>query len=254
VADPFRVIKSQRLSDDAVSQIVNLIRGGHFRPGDRLPSERDLRDSLGVSRASVREAVRALETMGILRVSPGRGTFVRDDLVQGGLKLNDGWLASHYTDVLDLLEMRETLEVKAASLAAERASEDQVQAIREQLQGIAAAIEAQDVAAITSADAGFHNLIARASGNRILAGVLESLEELAIDTRKTVVQLPGRTQRALQEHEAVTVAIDRHDSDEAAEAMFHHVRRVREELLAAIARERILVEEGATAEQATATE
>jgi GntR family transcriptional repressor for pyruvate dehydrogenase complex len=238
----FRVIKSQRLSDDAVEQIVNLIRAGRLGPGDRLPSERDLRDSLGVSRASVREAVRTLETMGILRVSPGRGTFVREDLVQGGVSLSDGWLSTHYTDVLDLLEMRETLEVKAAALAAERATGDQVAAIQAQLDGIAYAIANSGIEEMTAADAAFHNRIAEAAGNRILVGVLESLEELAVDTRKVVVQLPGRTDRAFDEHKAVADAIANHDAEEAAHAMLLHVRQVQDELMAALARDKLVID------------
>ncbi len=110
--DLFTSLKPRRLSDGAVDQVVALVRSGALAPGAKLPPERDLVVRLGVSRNSLREAVRILETMGILRVVPGRGTWVREDVNQRAMQPVTSWLPVHSRDASDLLEMRETLEVK----------------------------------------------------------------------------------------------------------------------------------------------
>lgn len=238
--DPFTSLKPKRLSDGAVDQVVNLVRSGVLTPGAKLPPERDLVERLGVSRNSLREAVRILETMGILRVVPGRGTWVREDVNQDTVKTDASWLPTHSRDAADLLEMRETLEVKAAALAAERGSEQDRERVMSCLQALHEAIDTGEVEAIINADARFHEAVADASGNRILAEALLSLSALVVETRRVVVSLPGRLRRMGPEHDAVAQAIVARDAEGAARAMFVHVRRVAEEVEAAVHRERYL--------------
>jgi GntR family transcriptional repressor for pyruvate dehydrogenase complex len=241
--DPFTSLKPRRLSDGAVDQVVSLVRSGVLSPGTKLPPERDLVERLGVSRNSLREAVRILETMGILHVIPGRGTWVRDDVSKETVHPGASWLPTDARDITDLLEMRETLEVKAAALAAERGTRQDLAAIQQSLDRLREAIEMGDVDAIITADAVFHEAVADASKNQILADSLQSLSALVVETRRVVVSLPGRLRRMGPEHDAVAQAIVRHDADGAAKAMFAHVRRVAEEVEAASHRGRYLRDE-----------
>ncbi len=127
--DPFFSLKAKRLSDSAVEEILGLIREGKLELGSKLPAERELITRLSVSRSSLREAIRMLEATGVLVVRPGRGTWIRDDYRRPA---RDGWLSwlpHHQKDVTELLEMREPLEVQAASLAADRGTTDQLAAV-----------------------------------------------------------------------------------------------------------------------------
>lgn len=241
--DLFTSLKPRRLSDGAVDQVVALVRSGALAPGAKLPPERDLVVRLGVSRNSLREAVRILETMGILRVVPGRGTWVREDVNQRAMQPVTSWLPVHSRDASDLLEMRETLEVKAAALAAERGTDEDLALISSCLDRLHSAVEAGDAESVIAADACFHEAVGAASGNRILAESLLSLNNLQVETRRVVVSLPGRLRRMIPEHHAVARAILARDAEAAAKAMFAHVRRVAEEVEAVAHRERYMSNE-----------
>ena len=156
-ADPFFSLKPKRLSDSAVDEILKLIKLGKLPLGSRLPSERELITRLHVSRASLREAIRMLETMGVLLVLPGRGTWIREDYVRPISNEWLSWLPSHQKDVTELLEMRETLEVQAAALAAERATEEQLESILKEYAGMQAALAANDIEALVEADTRLHD-------------------------------------------------------------------------------------------------
>lgn len=239
----FSRLQAERLSDGAVNQVLTLIREGTLKAGSRLPSERRMVELLGVSRNSLREAARILETMGILRVVPGRGTWVREEVVGGGLVPVEGWLPANSRDVMELLEMRETLEVKAAALAAERGSEEARGRVRVSMARLADAIGAADRELVIAADTEFHRAVATASGNRILAETLDGLTPLCEETRRALLDLPGRLRRMVAEHQAVCDAVVNRRPEDAAHAMYTHVLRVEKEVSVVTAAGR-LVEPG----------
>ena len=242
---PFFSLKAKRLSDSAVEEILGLIREGKLELGSRLPSERELITQLGVSRSSLREAIRMLEATGVLVVRPGRGTWVRDDY-RG--PVTDGWLSwlpGHRKDVTELLEMRETLEVQAASLAAERGTADQLAAVEAAWFGMQRAARAEDAEAMVEADTGLHDAIAEACGNAILAQTLHSLSELAMDTRRAIMTIPGHPRRVVAEHGPIVRAIVARDAEGAAKAMFKHVRSAREDVALALSDGMTLEDTGA---------
>ncbi len=232
----FHALQSKRLSASAADQVMQLVRSGQLPPGTKLPSERELMVMLGVSRNSLREGVRILETMGVLRVERGRGTWVREDFGESKVNLGSDWLSSHARDVMDLLEMRETLEIRAAELVAERGTEEQVRLIVGRLEELQVAVATRDPDAVIVADAALHRAIAEGSGNHILARALDDLQDLAMDTRRAVTSIRGRLDRAITEHEAIVNAIAERDANAAGRAMRQHVRRVIEEARAAVAR------------------
>lgn len=231
--DMFVSLKPKRLSDSAVEQILNLVRQGHLDPGSKLPPERELITRLSVSRTSLREAIRILETMGVLRVVPGRGTWVRDDYAEPVLGGNLSWLPKHSDDVFQIFEMRETLEVRAAALAAERGTPEQIAAVNAAVRRYEEAVNAGEADALADTDRAVHESISRASGNKYLIQVLDSVQDLVQDIRKVMVAIPGRPARIAQEHHPVLEAIQAHDPAAAARAMSHHVRNAEEEVRAA---------------------
>ena len=125
----FQKISKPTSSEIIVEQILEQVREGVLEPGQKLPTERELAEMFGVCRSSVREATRALTLMGYLKVFQGKGAFLREDFTSGGLstyRLNQAFTA---VDSLDLVDIRNVLECKAASLAADRADSSQIAAL-----------------------------------------------------------------------------------------------------------------------------
>ncbi len=244
VQDDFTSVLSRRLSDDAVEQFVRLVRTGRLQPGVRLPSERRMVELLGVSRSSYREAVRILETMGIITVSPGRGTWICADSDRRAVRLGNPWLAMHERDVMDLLELRQILEVRAVALAAERGNDGEFSRIREAQEGIRAAVESGRADDMVNADEAFHLSLAEASGNRVLVSAVADLYRHLEGTRRAMITIPGRPARMNPEHAEIAHAVLSRDPEMASRTMLQHVRRVEREVAAAIAAGRLSMEGG----------
>lgn len=221
-----------RRAGSGVEQIRDVIKRHGLRPGQRLPAERELVRLLGMSRTSVREALRMLEGLGVVEVRPGRGTFLRAD-AQGGLR-PQGWeeYLSHQRDrVLDILEVREVVDARAAALAARRASPDEISALEDLLREMGKAVQTNDVEALVDIDIRFHSLIARISRNTLLAELASSILHALRDDREATFRLPGRPIRSLQEHRAILEAIRRGEAEAAERHMRQHVRQVKRHVL-----------------------
>ncbi|NLG66331.1 MAG: FadR family transcriptional regulator [Actinobacteria bacterium] len=233
--DLFESVKPRRLSDSAVDQILGLVNAGQLAPGSRMPPERELITRLGVSRTSLREAIRILETLGVLRVVPGRGTWVREDYQQPKLGETIAWLPSHEHDVMQLFEVRETLEVKAAQLAAERATADELVSMSVSIQRLQEAIAAGDYDGMLAADSMFHEALGAASGNALLVELLGHVYSMVQRVRKALIAMPGRPEAILREHISVMEAILSRNARLAAKAIQTHDRKAEEAARAAIA-------------------
>lgn len=232
--DLFESLKPKRLSDSAVDQILALVNSGQLAPGSRMPPERELITRLGVSRTSLREAIRILETLGVLRVVPGRGTWVREDYQKPNLGEVVAWLPTHEQDVMQLFEVRETLEVKAAQLAAERATADHLISMSVSVQRLKDAIAASDYDGMLAADRMFHEALGAASGNALLVDLLNHVYSMVQATRKALMAIPGRPEAILREHIAVMEAVLSRNPRTAAKAMQAHDRKAEEAARAAI--------------------
>jgi len=227
----FKPVKPRRLSDGAMEQIQKLVSDGSLAPGVRLPPERELMELLSVSRTSLREAIRTLETMGVLRVAPGRGTYVAERPVT---TLSDDWfhwLLGHRQEVVRVLEVHEALEVKVAELAATHVTDRGVGRLESALTAMKAAVEAQDHEALVAADSEFHRIIREVGGNQIIAQILNDLEDHVLDARRAIMALPSRVARVVVDHQAIFDAIEARDPEAANRTALDHVRRSKEELL-----------------------
>jgi GntR family transcriptional regulator, transcriptional repressor for pyruvate dehydrogenase complex len=228
-------IRPLALKERVIRQLTRLIEDGALQPGDRLPSERELSEELQVSRGTVREAVQFLQTLGLLEIRHGSGTFVR--LTGDGSDLRDEWrqwTIRHASRVHDLLEIRTALEPLAAELAAQRAGADELGAMEDALALMEPAVDAPDVAALVQADIAFHQALSAASGNAALSEFSDALGEQLIQERGAIWNLPGRPERSLTEHRAIYDAVRARDTEAARQAVLDHLISVEGDLGASI--------------------
>jgi GntR family transcriptional repressor for pyruvate dehydrogenase complex len=223
----FPSAESTRVSEDTVQHIVALIRSREFAPGTRLPGERQLAQQFQVSRTSVREAIRKLETVGLLETRPGLGTFVKDpsrELLNAALM---PYLLLDRDKLSMLFELREIIEVEAAGRAAERATPAQVADMHRWAEAMEAAVARNDVDGMVLADLGFHRQIIVATGNDVLVSVLDSIADLLREMRRASLSLPTLLDSTVVGHREILAAVVARDSALARQAMFSHLASVR---------------------------
>ncbi len=187
-----------------------------LQAGDRLPSERNLAEQMGVCRSSLREALRLLEAQGRVQVETGRGCFVTAGAVEPAAH------PARSADTAELLEVRATIFSRAASLAAQRRSEEQLRALSEGAQRLEAAREAGDYAAMTELAEALYQLVAQAAGNKLLAEMADCCIGLTRFVVEGVVRSPLTRQRFCQQLEQVASAIGERDWQAAQQAMRLH--------------------------------
>ena len=225
---PFQAVATQRLYEQVAGQVTDLVARGEFKPGDRLPPERDLAKLLGVSRPTVREAMIALEIAGLVEVRVGAGAFITEKAQTNGgnHRLFEGVGSSP----LELIAARRTIEPEVAALAAQLATAEEIAAIAETVAMIAAA---QDTPAHRAADHKFHVRIGHASHNNILTTIVDEcwaemyspmFERMGAITGLIVSRCsPQQRDVTVAEHEAVYRAIAARDPAAARAAMDAHL-------------------------------
>ena len=229
---PLRTIKRPQRSEEIRRQIEDAIKGGEFGPGERLPSERELVETFGVSRVSVREAIRSLEAIGLVRVYHGRGVFVNDRRSGLGEPMAR-WLDRHRDEVLELLGVRGALDEYAAALAAENHDAAKIDAITIAHEAFASAAANEATATdLVPLDIDLHIAIAEAGGNRLLYDLLSDLHSYLAESRYLALVLPGRPARSAAEHASIVAAITAGDEPGARLATSDHIAGVREVVIA----------------------
>ncbi|HEY0816604.1 MAG TPA: FadR/GntR family transcriptional regulator [Pseudonocardia sp.] len=213
------------LADEAILRIKEMIVTGRLAPGARLPREADLASQLGLSRNSLREAVRALSMINILDVKQGDGTYVTSLEPQVLLDTLTFVVDFHRDDsVLEFLRVRRILEPAAAQMAAQDIDETAVAALQRVVDASSPDAEPEELFAL---DAEFHRLVGVASGNSVLASLIEGLSGPTNRARiwrgRTEV---GAQERTVREHQAILDALAAHAPDVAHAAMVGHVAGV----------------------------
>lgn len=230
-ADSMRPVVRTSLSDEIITQILDLIKRNVLAPGDRLPPERELCKRFGVGRSSLREALRSLSVMGILDGRVGEGTFVNDNHQFLEKALQWGMLLDH-KKVQDLVETRLMLESENAFWAAERAREEDLSAIEEALVEMKQALD--DPVKFLAADLRFHLQIAQATQNTILAGLLEAtrgyLQEWIERSLAEPTRADARARLSLEQHGRIVGALRAGDGQAASQAMRDHLLSSGEDL------------------------
>jgi GntR family transcriptional repressor for pyruvate dehydrogenase complex len=228
---PFRALeRTPTLSDRVVQSVLDLIASSALKPGDRLPSERDLGERFGVSRTVVREAVRSLAAKGVLDVRSGSGaTVARVDVarasealrlyVQGARGNVDGVT---YEQVNDVREMIETRVARMAATAASDADIARLAAIHEQFRA-----RSGDLEESSRLDVAFHRAIAESVHNPLLLVMLDSVEPILLEIRRRVAGVPDRQRRAVDAHQLILDRLRERDGAGAERAMTEHLEESR---------------------------
>jgi DNA-binding FadR family transcriptional regulator len=221
------------VTDEAIEKIKDMITSGALRAGDRLPREADLAADLGLSRNSLREAVRALSLVNILDVRRGDGTYVTSLEPRLLLEALSFIVDFHRDDtLLEFLRVRRILEPAATAMAAERITEEECQGLRDLLDRVGADPKAEE---LVQNDLEFHRRIVSYSGNSVLASLLESMS--GPTTRARVwrgLTQTGATTQTLHEHRAILDALSAHEPEVARSWATVHIAGV-EQWLSSIA-------------------
>jgi GntR family transcriptional repressor for pyruvate dehydrogenase complex len=235
----FEPIRPKKISEEIVEQIKNLISRGELKPGDRVPSERELASMLGVSRPSVREAIMVLDAMGFLEARQGGGTFVRT--------LTDASIADPLARLVEkkdpamlraLAEVRMGLESWSAYLAAKRAQESEIVEMRR----LFAIMEKQAASGgwDSEVDAEFHYVITAASHNSLQMHVLDSIHSLFHTTIQVALmefyRQEGHIEKLLTQHREIMEAIAAHEPEQARQKMLEHLTMVEEKMAELLSR------------------
>jgi GntR family transcriptional repressor for pyruvate dehydrogenase complex len=216
-------VKRTTLTESITVQILNMVENGEFKEGQRLPSEREMAEMLSVSRASVREAMRALQSMGVVDIRSGSGTF----LSTNSNKLSDFFgvrnIIKKYS-FLDLNEARKVLEVEIAGLAALRATDENKEMI------VKAHRKALDIKdrneKLLKADYNLHLAIAEASQNEFLVEMLNMVKDLLIEANLEMLKVPNQVECSMQYHERIVNHILEGNVKQARTAMREHLEDI----------------------------
>ena len=229
MSDLFQPVSSGRISTDIVEQVKDAIRRGELRPGDRLPPERNLTEQLGVSRVSVRDALRVLEAHGLVEVRVGArgGAYVTapaPKLVGEGIS-NMLMLAS--VSAREVTEMRHVFELAILPLVCERATDDDLAALDAICDRSEAAFASGQHDVALSAE--FHTLLARATHNNAVSLIADSLRgPLLMSLREAQRAAPGMGAAGVREHRAIVASIRERDAEKAQRIMAAHLARTAE--------------------------
>jgi GntR family transcriptional repressor for pyruvate dehydrogenase complex len=214
-------VKSTRIYEEIVRQIRQMISEGRLKSGDRLPPERDLAEKFVVSRTSVREALRTLESLGLVEIRPGEGTFVRRVSVESLVQPLAAVVASQREAIGELFEARRLLEPMIAELAATRATPEERHEMERILDEQAKEIASGGTG--IAQDAQFHAALGAAAHNRAITRIVNAIMDLLAQSREESLNTPGRPERSHQDHRRVLHAVARRDPQAAGQAMRDHL-------------------------------
>lgn len=226
-----KAIRKTRIYEEVVSQIHELIREGKFKARDQLPSERELAETFKVSRTSVREALRALETQGLIVSRTGAGNFVAELPVESLVAPLATLLIEEKSALADVFELRKLIEPQIASLAAERATKRDIERMKKILDKQREAVNRGETG--VEADAELHFTIGRATQNQALEKLVFGLMDILSHSREESLQTTDRRKASIESHRKILAAIEAHDQKKAREAMLFHIEQVEDNVLSA---------------------
>jgi GntR family transcriptional repressor for pyruvate dehydrogenase complex len=221
---------SLSLPAELATDIERLILAGELPPGAKLPPERELATTLGVSRASIRDALRDLEMRGLLERTPGRGTIVVDRPSSGMGRALLRELDPRTRDLLEVMEIRAIIEPPMTARAALRATARDLAHLQGLVEAMSPDLDPEGYAAL---DRGFHQAIAQCTHNQLLAGVLDAVNPLTALSRSGGLQTDERRVASISGHRRILEALRAHDPERASSAAAEHVTSVQQYVLRA---------------------
>ncbi|MDS9472921.1 FadR/GntR family transcriptional regulator [Sporosarcina pasteurii] len=227
-----RRIQTKKIYEEVADSLVNMIKSGELKSGDRLDSVEQLAKTFDVSRSAVREALSGMRAMGLIVMRQGEGTFVTNfDASSIKLPINTGLLMNK-EDIREIYEVRKILEVGAARSAALHHQPEDLIPIRAALEAMERAINNGEVGA--EADMQFHMAVAKSSHNDILIHLMSSVSEIMLsvleETRQVLIHTEKKTSTLIAEHQAIYDAIKERVPEKAYDHMLSHLTNVEKSL------------------------
>ena len=222
MAQLFGEVERRTVAQSIVEQVKELVLEGRLNPGQKLPSERELAEQLGVGRSSVREATSAMLAMGIIEIRPGEGAYVRPDFPQSMLDSVEwsAFMLNQYP--IDLFEARVAIETSTARLAASRATDEDKERLYQIVEQMARAATLEK---FVDLDIEFHLSLARASQNLVMHDILYGLHNLMRSSMLRVLESTDRRELALEQHRSLCAAVGQGAAKEAEQIMRTHLRK-----------------------------
>ena len=219
----FNKLQHKLVHEDIMNVVIQRIQSGDLQTGQKLPAERLLAEELGVSRTSLREALRGLESLGYIKSVKGGGNYVNSITVQHVLSPLAAMAKVDKKLAIDIIEVRQHLEVHMAALAAKNATKLQISKIYGTILEMQAEIENGGNG--INGDNHFHLEIARASQNKAFALIVELVAELLTESRRATLDLPGQPVKTVNDHLKIFEAIKARNEKLAASRMSEHLRK-----------------------------
>jgi len=217
----FKPIKKAKVYEEIVAKIKDMVEKGRFKSGDQLPVERELAEVFRVSRSSVREALRSLESQGFIESRQGDGTYIARQPVESLVRPLASVILTEKDDQMELFEMRRMIEPDLAYLAAERATEEEIAMMEKVLTLQQEQIDRGEYE--TDVDRNFHYIMARAARNKALLRITDNIIDLLAESREQYLQVEGRPQKSILRHREVLEAIRARDPERAEKCMLEHL-------------------------------
>ncbi|WP_100011601.1 FadR/GntR family transcriptional regulator [Lentibacillus sediminis] len=218
-------VKRLNVTDSIVNQIKELILQGKLKQGDKLPPERELMNKFDVGRPSLREALKVLESQGLIQrlqrgtiISGNHHTFFSDSLMFQ--------LYFSASDWQDIFESRRFIERELTTLAAERATEEDMTEMKEAITEMKAAIHNRNNTAYIASNIRFHEKIAQSSKNKVMYNLFKSIDNLVSQMQEQTVTMPGVMNDSLKFHQKILKAIRQRDAEKAGKLMVEHIQSV----------------------------
>jgi GntR family transcriptional repressor for pyruvate dehydrogenase complex len=225
----FNNMRRSSTAERIVENLITLIKTRSLKMGDKLPSERQLCEMIGVSRPILREALKALQVMNLIDIRQGAGAYIKSLEPEDVVEHLD--IVFHLDSSLyhDLYEARSVLEGSIAAMAADKIGDHELMLIEENIRRAAENID--DEQAFFERDLELHEMIMKAAGNRVMPVFMQSINKLALLIRQKTNAVPGIRKNTIKDHEAILAALNKHDRQESAAAMERHIRNVEQTFL-----------------------
>ena len=225
----FKPVERSNLADDLAESIAQMIQTGTYQAGDRLPAITEMARKFGVGHPTVREALKQLETVGVVEIKHGSGVYVKkgQDVLLVSNRVFGGVVSKKL--MLDLIQARTAIETLSVQLAAANATEEQFCRMAELLDEAGANLTNDSV--LNMANMAFHRTIAESSGNLVLAQLQDVLSDLFQREQRLILDIYGSRDKDHDEHVEILEALRSRDSDRSVALMRKHLDGVRDALL-----------------------
>lgn len=223
----FTPVKSTKVYEQVIEQIKYMITSGELKKGEKLPPERELVEKFQVSRTSVREALRALQIIGLIESRQGGGNYIRDSFEDNLIEPLSMMFVLQNSRNSEILELRSVLEVETARLAANNVTEEELSRLKEIVDRMKALPDEKENIIL---DKELHYIIARASGNNLIMSILTAVSSLMDsfikEAREAIINKDENKSVLLEHHENMYQALKSHDAEEASRVMKEHMNLI----------------------------